>query len=96
MNRHQKQLASGSTAKAKIEAHIEKWENRCYSEGIPEVAPRQLEAQGLVPTYRALCAAIMKNDVHLTGLGYARPKTDAYMHLKRNEINARNGTPELF
>lgn len=75
--------------KRKIEAYIKKWENRCYSAGIPDEAPLELEQNNLVPSYRKICMAIMKNDVMLETLGYSRPKCASYNELKRIELLER-------
>lgn len=75
--------------KAKILEYISKWESQGYAGGIPDEAPSELEALKLVPSYRMICRAIMRNDTSLTTLGYARPQTDSYVVLKRIEIAAR-------
>ena len=69
--------------------YIKKWEAQGYPNGIPDEAPRRLENALRVPSYRMICMAIMKNDVHLTSLGLSRPKCGAYMALKKIEIEAR-------
>ena len=75
--------------KRKILAYVRDWERKGYSAGIPDEAPGRLEALNKVPSYRLICKAIMRNDLALTTLGYVRPKTQAYMTLKRIEIEAR-------
>lgn len=74
----------------KIAKFIADWEKRGYPDGIPDQADPKLESYGLVPSYRRICLAILKNDHALVSLGYTRPQTDAYCMLKRIEINARN------
>lgn len=76
--------------KRKILAYIKDWENKGYSNGIPDEAPAKLEAINKVPSYRSICKAILKNDLALTTLGFTRPKTQAYMTIKRIEIEARD------
>jgi predicted phosphoadenosine phosphosulfate sulfurtransferase len=76
--------------KNKILRYVASWEKRGYPEGIPDEAPLELEALNKVPSYRLICWAIMKNDVHLQTLGYSRPKCEAYMALKKVEIEERN------
>ncbi len=73
----------------KIESYIRKWERQGYPDGLPDEAPPRLEASGKVPSYRKICMAIMRNDVCLVSLGFNRPKTAAYMALKKIEIEAR-------
>ena len=76
--------------KRKILAYIRQWEGKGYLNGIPDEAPPKLEALNKAPSYRQICKAILRNDLALTTLGYTRPKTAAYMTLKRIEIEARN------
>jgi len=75
--------------KEKIKAYIKKWEDRCYPDGIPDVAPLELEQNDLIPSYRRICIAIVKNDVTLESLGYSRPKCATYSELKRIELIER-------
>jgi predicted phosphoadenosine phosphosulfate sulfurtransferase len=75
--------------KSKISQYIKKWERRCYSDGIPDSAPARLERAGKIPSYRTICLAILKNDMQLTSLGFTRKPCDAYMAIKRIEIEAR-------
>ena len=76
--------------KKKILSYIKSWQSKGYSSGIPDEAPTRLEAANKVPSYRQICRAIMRNDLALTTLGFSRPKTGAYMALKKIEIEARN------
>lgn len=75
--------------RAKIEGYISTWEGRGYAGGIPDSAPSRLEAAGRVPSFRRICKAILKNDIHLTALGYSRPNCEAYNILKRIELAER-------
>ena len=75
--------------KGKILAYIRKWEKRGYPDGIPDEAPPELEVLGKVPSYRLICRAILTNDRQLETLGYSRQKCEAYMAIKRAEIEAR-------
>ena len=76
--------------KNKLKTYIRTWEQRCYMEGIPDEAPRALEAINLVPSYRKIAAAILKNDHHLISLGFPAPKREVYNQLKIIEIKERN------
>lgn len=73
----------------KIEQYIKRWELQGYPDGIPDEAPTVLEMRGIAPSYRMICRAIMKNDVALTSLGFSREPCEAYMYLKRLELNER-------
>lgn len=73
----------------KIRAYVRKWEGRGYPGGIPDEAPVLLEKACRVPSYRAICLAIMRNDVTLQSLGYTREPCHTYMAIKRAELLAR-------
>jgi predicted phosphoadenosine phosphosulfate sulfurtransferase len=73
--------------KEKINQYIKTWEQRCYSDGIPDEAP--IEIFDKVPSYKRICIAILKNDTHLTSLGYTAPESKYYGMLKRIEIESR-------
>jgi predicted phosphoadenosine phosphosulfate sulfurtransferase len=78
-----------SNFERRIADYIQKWERRGYDRGIPDEADPVLEEYVKAPSYRAICMAIMKNDVQCASLGYARPKTFFYMTLKQIEIAER-------
>lgn len=75
--------------KEKIRSYISKWEKKGYEKGIPDEAPFQLEKRGLVPSYRMICIAIMRNPNNLESLGFAREKCRIYQEIKREEIQNR-------
>jgi predicted phosphoadenosine phosphosulfate sulfurtransferase len=79
--------------KSKLLQYIRVWESRGYPGGIPDEAPAALEARNRVPSYRAICRAIMNNDVALASLGYQREPCAAYNALKRIELRARGVIP---
>jgi len=76
--------------KSKIKEYIKKWKSRGYPEGIPDEAPFCLEKRGVVPSYRMICIAIMRNPYNLESLGVSREKSKVYQEIKRNEIYNRN------
>lgn len=47
------------------------------------------ELSNIAPSYKFICQAILKNDLHLTSLGYSKPKSEYYSILKRIELNER-------
>lgn len=53
--------------------------------------PDELDGEliDLAPSYKFICRAILKNDLHLTTLGYSKPKTEIYNTLKQIELNER-------
>lgn len=73
-----------------INAYILKWEQRCYPDGIPDEAPKEIDE--MVPSYKRIVMAILRNDVKL--LGITPPHSKWYDHYKRIEIQQRNGTME--
>ena len=75
--------------RSRIQAYISKWKSQGYSSGIPDEAPIELERHCKAPSYRAICRAILTNDVALKSLGFGAPKTQAYMALKKVEIENR-------
>lgn len=81
--------------KDKIKRYVSNWEKNCYHGGIPDEAPRRLEQLNKVPSYRAICFAIMRNDFHLESLGYSKPKTLLYSELKRVELTSKGKITQL-
>lgn len=67
---------------AYIDAYIAKGYNV-----IPDELPNELIE--LAPSYKFICRAILRNDQHLTTLGYSKPKSEYYNILKRIELNER-------
>ena len=74
----------------KIEQYIREWENKCYSNGLPDEVP--IEINNLVPSYKKIAISILKNDYSLKYLGFEPPKSRVYSDLKRIEIEARGTT----
>ena len=63
---------------AKIDV-FRKWHmDRGYPEGIPDVADRKLESKRLVPSWRRVCKAILRNDYWCKGLGFSQHKSGTY------------------
>jgi predicted phosphoadenosine phosphosulfate sulfurtransferase len=81
--------------KQKIEKYIQTWEQRCYSNGIPDEAPIELETRNKVPSYRRVCYAILKNDYALKSLGFTEIKSKYYHAYKKIEIENRQKVKQL-
>ena len=81
--------------KQKIEKYIQMWEQRCYSNGIPDEAPLELETRNKVPSYRRICYAILKNDYALKSLGFTEIKSKYYHAYKKIEIENRQKVKQL-
>jgi len=60
-----------------------------YPEGIPDEAPLELEKNLLVPSYRMICRALLKNDMQLKTLGFERVPCEIYNKIKRQELKER-------
>ena len=75
--------------KRKIRQYITTWQKRGYPDGLPNEAPARLEQLCKAPSYRAICRAILRNDVTASSLGFTKEHSEAYMLLKRIEIEAR-------
>ena len=75
--------------KRRIKKYIKRWEREGYASGIPDEADPVLESFNLVPSYRLICMAIMKNDVNLISLGFNKPRCNLYHVIKKAELISR-------
>jgi len=81
--------------KKKIKEYIKMWEQRCYSNGIPDEAPQRLAQLNKVPSYKKIAIAILNNDYQLKSLGMDIKVSNYYHELKRIELAARkDGKPK--
>jgi predicted phosphoadenosine phosphosulfate sulfurtransferase len=74
---------------ASVIQYIKKWEQRGYSDGVPDEVPHRLMVLQKAPSYKAVALAILKNDI--ADLGFVRPASVWYSEFKRIEIEARGG-----
>jgi hypothetical protein len=65
-----------------INWYIKTWEARCYSDGLPDEAPKEID--DMVPSYRRIAMAILKND--LKYIGIQPVQSDYYGLLKSIEL----------
>lgn len=73
-----------------IENYVRMWENRCYSDGLPDEAPEEIK--DLVPSYKKIAMAILRNDFRELGV---QPKESKwYSVFKRIEIDNRKDKPK--
>ncbi len=77
----------------RIDKYIKEWMLRGYLDDIPDEVPDALMDESLAPSYKAIAIAILRNDHHMTALGFQAPKSIWYNALKRIEINQRNKQP---
>lgn len=71
---------------------ISGWNDRGYKK-IPDEAPRELEANQWVPSYRRLCKVLLRNDYWCKSLGQTQPKSPAYLKYKEF-VKAKNNNFE--
>jgi len=74
----------------RIHKYVKEWKLRGYSDDIPDEVPGALMDEGLAPSYKAIAIAILRNDHHMTALGFQAPRSAWYDAIKRIEINERN------
>ena len=53
--------------------YVNAWRARCYSDDIPDEAPKKVMQSGRAPSYKAIAIALLKNDLHLYSLGFSTP-----------------------
>ena len=75
--------------------YIKEEENKGYSNGIPDKAPKRLEQLNKVPSYRRICQAIIKNDFCLKSLGKQKKRSSIYDSYKREELKKRGVINQL-
>jgi predicted phosphoadenosine phosphosulfate sulfurtransferase len=79
--------------KNKLAKYIVWYKERGYPNGIPDAADKDLEARDLVPSWRRIAKALLRNDYWLKTLGFSPTKSNAYdkylqlMRKKRAEWN---------
>lgn len=75
---------------SRAEQYIVEWKDCGYPDDIPDEVPDALMKRGLAPSYRVIAIALLRNDLHLSSLGFSRPQSEWYGALKREEIQERN------
>ena len=83
------QSAYQNGLRRKIAQYVSTWRSRGYPEDIPDEVPDALMTLGLAPSYKAICFALLRNDVTLQSLGFSAKKSDVYNAIKRIEIESR-------
>lgn len=73
----------------KIRRYISQWMKQGYPDDIPDEAPLELEKALLVPSYRMICRALLKNDYSLQTLGFEREPCELYSVFKKIELKQR-------
>lgn len=67
--------------------YIEKWEKRCYKDGIPDEVPKEIHNLDNVPSYKKIALDILNNNFDK----YNKKKKKSYWYneLKRKELRER-------
>ena len=78
----------------KIKDYLSKWKKQGYENGIPDEVPSILQQYNLAPSYKAICFAILKNDLAFISLGYSKPYSEIYNSIKKAEIENRKNNHE--
>lgn len=71
----------------KIAVFLHWWQERGYSQGIPDEADAKQEAAREVPSWRRVCKALLRNDYWCKGLSFDQHKSaayDRYLKMMRN------------
>lgn len=85
--------ATAEHYKNKLAKYIRWYAVRGYPDGIPDCADHVLEGKGLMPSWRRLCKALLRNDYWCKTIGFSPTKSEAYhkymalMRKRRNEWN---------
>ena len=72
------------------------WEERCYSDGIPDEIPEGLSKSLRAPSYKAIAIAILKNDLPLKSLGFSGTHSEWYDALKREKREQESAQIKLI
>lgn len=80
---------------SKLDIYIREWKAKGYPDDIPDEVPKELMRLRLAPSYKAICLAILSNDLHFKSLGFSTPNSEWYSVLKSIEIKERNAKKEL-
>lgn len=92
-------LPSGKLITERVAQYLKTWENRCYSNGIPEEVPKGLQSSNRAPSYKAIAVAILSNDHQLLSLGFVSRKSaviDAIIADKQKIKNTFDNQSDMF
>jgi predicted phosphoadenosine phosphosulfate sulfurtransferase len=70
----------------KVRIYERTWEKRCYFRGIPDEVPAKIAKAMRAPSYKSIAICILKNDLHLTALGFS-PKNNSLVDELRKVQN---------
>lgn len=76
--------------KSKIHTFLRWYEERGYSNGIPDVVDQKVESKREAPSWRRICKMLLRNDYWAKGLSFSQTKTGffykRYIERKKKEI----------
>lgn len=75
---------------------MQTWEERCYSDGIPDEVPAKIAASNRAPSYKAIAMCLLRNDFALKGMGFEGAYTDYYRQLKEARKMTETSQGNLF
>jgi predicted phosphoadenosine phosphosulfate sulfurtransferase len=89
--------------RVRFKKFISGWKQRGYDK-IPDEAPRELEVNCWVPSWKRMCRVLLRNDYWCKGLGQSQPKSEAYIKYKEikakriinEKIKSKQLNPEIF
>lgn len=70
--------ATAEHYKNKLAKYLKWYAERGYPNGIPDCADHVLEGKGLMPSWRRLCKALLRNDYWCKTIGFSPTKSSAY------------------
>jgi predicted phosphoadenosine phosphosulfate sulfurtransferase len=76
--------------KNKIAVFIRWYQDKGYTDGIPDQADSKLEAQRKEPSWRRVCKTLLRNDYWCKGLGFSQQTGTAHQQYKQLMAKRRN------
>ncbi len=72
------------------------WEERCYSDGIPDEIPPKLAKANRAPSWKQIAVLLLQNDHQLRGLGFGREDSETVDSIYRDARQRKSGQLKLF
>lgn len=71
------------------------WQNRCYSDGIPDEVPELLSKTGRAPSWKKIAICLLNNDMKLRGLGFTEASYDPALISSIESVSRKTDQMEL-
>ena len=94
--RQTEQFGNGGSISQRVTKYVKTWENRCYSEGIPDEVPPKLAKANRAPSWKQIAILILQNDHQLRGLGFGREESELVDQIYRERMRMESGQIGLF